>query len=72
MQISCRDRNRIAMQGEILGAAAMGVTNILCLTGDGVHVGDHPQAKPVFDLDCMSLLAIARTMRDESHFFQWP
>jgi len=69
MQISCRDRNRIAMQGEILGAAAMGVTNILCLTGDGVQVGDHPQAKPVFDLDCMSLLAIARTMRDESHFF---
>jgi len=69
MQISCRDRNRIAIQGEILGAAAMGVTNILCLTGDGVQVGDHPQAKPVFDLDCMSLLAIARTMRDESHFF---
>lgn len=69
MQISCRDRNRIAIQGEILGASAMGVTNILCLTGDGVQVGDHPQAKPVFDLDCMSLLAIARTMRDESHFF---
>jgi len=69
MQISCRDRNRIAIQGEILGAAAMGVTNILCLTGDGVQVGDHPQAKPVFDLDCMSLLSIARTMRDESHFF---
>ena len=69
MQMSCRDRNRIAIQGEILGAAAMGVTNILCLTGDGVQAGDHPQAKPVFDLDCMSLLAIARTMRDESHFF---
>jgi len=69
MQISCRDRNRIAIQGEILGAGAMGVTNILCLTGDGVQAGDHPQAKPVFDLDCMSLLAIARTMRDESHFF---
>lgn len=69
MQISCRDRNRIAIQGEILGAAALGVTNILCLTGDGVQVGDHPQAKPVFDLDCMSLLSIARTMRDESHFF---
>jgi methylenetetrahydrofolate reductase (NADPH) len=69
MQISCRDRNRIAIQGEILGAGAMGVTNILCLTGDGVQAGDHPQAKPVFDLDCMSLLAIARTMRDESRFF---
>ena len=66
MQISCRDRNRIAMQGDILGAAAMGVANILCLTGDGVQAGDHPNAKPVFDLDCMSLLQTARTMRDES------
>lgn len=68
MQISCRDRNRIAIQGDILGAAAMGVTNLLCLTGDGVDVGDHPQAKPVFDLDCMSLLEAARTMRDEQRF----
>ncbi|MGI9310331.1 MAG: methylenetetrahydrofolate reductase [bacterium] len=68
MQISCRDRNRIAMQGDILGAAAMGVANILCLTGDGVQAGDHPAAKPVFDLDCMSLLATARAMRDESRF----
>ncbi len=66
MQISCRDRNRIAMQGDILGAAAMGVANILCLTGDGVQAGDHPAAKPVFDLDCMSLLQTARTMRDQS------
>lgn len=66
MQISCRDRNRIAMQGDILGAAAMGVSNLLCLTGDGVQAGDHPDAKPVFDLDCMSLLDAARTMRDES------
>jgi methylenetetrahydrofolate reductase (NADPH) len=68
MQISCRDRNRIAMQGEILGASAMGVANILCLTGDGVQAGDHPQAKPVFDLDCMSLLRIGRRMRDEGSF----
>ncbi len=68
MQISCRDRNRIAMQGEILGASAMGVANILCLTGDGVQAGDHPQAKPVFDLDCMSLLRIGKRMRDESTF----
>lgn len=68
LQISCRDRNRIAIQGEILGAAAMGACNILCLTGDGVQAGDHPQAKPVFDLDSMSLLEIARTMRDESRF----
>ena len=68
MQIACRDRNRIAIQGEILGGAAMGVANIMCLTGDGVQAGDHPQAKPVFDLDSMSLLELARMMRDESRF----
>ena len=68
MQISCRDKNRIAIQGDVLGGAAMGVCNVLCLTGDGVQAGDHPQAKPVFHLDCMSLLGIARTLRDESHF----
>ncbi len=68
MQISCRDRNRIAIQGDILGGAAMGVCNVLCLTGDGVQAGDHPQALPVFDLDCMTLLETARTLRDEHHF----
>lgn len=68
LQISCRDRNRIAIQGDVLGAAAMGVNNILCLTGDGVAVGDHPAAKAVFDLDAISLLRIIRTMRDEAHF----
>jgi methylenetetrahydrofolate reductase (NADPH) len=68
MQISCRDRNRIAIQGDILGGAAMGVCNLLCLTGDGVQAGDHPQAKPVFDLDSISLLDIARTLRDEHRF----
>jgi methylenetetrahydrofolate reductase (NADPH) len=68
MQISCRDRNRIAIQGDILGGAAMGVCNLLCLTGDGVGAGDHPQAKPVFDLDSMTLLDLARTLRDERRF----
>jgi 5,10-methylenetetrahydrofolate reductase len=68
MQISCRDRNRIAIQGDVLGAAAMGVANILCLTGDGVQAGDQPEAKPVFDLDSMSLLQTIRTMRDERRF----
>jgi methylenetetrahydrofolate reductase (NADPH) len=68
MQISCRDRNRIAIQGEILGGAAMGVCNMLCLTGDGVQAGDHPQAKPVFDYDCMALLETARRLRDEGRF----
>ena len=68
MQIACRDKNRIAIQGDVLGAAAMGVANMLCLTGDGVQAGDQPGAKPVFDLDCMSLLETVRTMRDEQRF----
>ncbi len=68
LQISCRDKNRIAIQGDVLGAAAMGVSNILCLSGDGVQVGDHPEAKPVFDLDSLSLLETIRTMRDEARF----
>lgn len=68
MQISCRDRNRIAIQGDVLGAAAMGVQNILCLTGDGVQAGDQPEAKPVFDFDSTSLLACIKTMRDEEKF----
>lgn len=68
MQISCRDRNRIAIQGDILGGAAMGVCNVLCLSGDGVQAGDHPQAKPVFDLDAVTLLETARTLRDEHRF----
>jgi methylenetetrahydrofolate reductase (NADPH) len=68
MQISCRDKNRIAIQGDILGGAAMGVCNMLCLSGDGVQSGDHPQAKPVFDLDCMSLLRIACKLRDQRQF----
>jgi len=68
MQVSCRDRNRIAIQGDVLGASAMGVSNILCLTGDGVQCGDHPEAKPVFDLDCMSTLRMIRGMRDDERF----
>jgi methylenetetrahydrofolate reductase (NADPH) len=67
-QISCRDRNRIAIQGDILGAAAMGVKNVLCLTGDGVQAGDQPEAKPVFDLDSMTLLRTVRIMRDHGQF----
>jgi methylenetetrahydrofolate reductase (NADPH) len=67
-QISCRDRNRIAIQGDVLGAAAMGVGNVLCLTGDGVAVGDQPGAKPVFDFDSISLLRTIRTMRDKGTF----
>ena len=58
-QATCRDRNRIALQSDLLGAAAMGIDNILCLTGDHTKMGDHPGAKPVFDLDAVSLLYTA-------------
>lgn len=68
MQISCRDRNRIAIQGDALGAAALGVRNVLCLSGDDVSVGDHPEARRVFDLDSISLLRTLSTMRDEGRF----
>ncbi len=68
MQVSCRDRNRIAIQGDLLGASALGVHNVLCLTGDGVQVGDQPDAKPVFDLDSISLLQTARILRDKEQF----
>jgi 5,10-methylenetetrahydrofolate reductase len=68
LQISCRDRNRIAIQGDVLGAAALGVANVLCLTGDGVQCGDHPEAKPVFDLDSTQLVGVIRRMRDEGSF----
>lgn len=67
-QISCRDRNRIAIQGDVLGAAALGVQNVLCLTGDGVGVGDQPGARPVFDFDCMTLIRTIRSMRDDGVF----
>ena len=56
LQLTCRDRNRIALQSELLGAAMLGIDNILCLTGDHTKLGDHPGAKPVFDLDSVSLL----------------
>ena len=68
LQISCRDYNRIAIQGNVLGAAALGVCNVLCLTGDGVQAGDHPEAKPVFDLDSTSLLGVIKRMRDDRMF----
>ncbi|VAW19599.1 5,10-methylenetetrahydrofolate reductase [hydrothermal vent metagenome] len=68
IQVSCRDRNRIAIQGDVLGAAAMGVGSVLCLSGDHVSVGDQPGAKPVFDLDSISLIKTIRTMRDEGRF----
>ena len=68
MQVSCRDRNRIAIQGDVLGAAAMGVRNLLCLTGDDVSAGDQPEAKAVFDLDSIQLLRTIGVMRDQGQF----
>jgi methylenetetrahydrofolate reductase (NADPH) len=68
MQMVCRDRNRIAAQSDILGAAALGISNLLCLTGDHQVFGDHPQAKNVYDIDSIQLLKIARLMRDDSRF----
>jgi len=68
LQISCRDRNRIAIQGDLLGAAALGVRNVLCITGDGVQVGDQPDAKPVFDMDSIQLLQTANIMRSQGIF----
>src|SRR5258708_6237115 len=65
LQITCRDRNRIALQGELLGAAALGIRNILALRGDDPKLGDQPDTKPVFDLDTTALLATAHRMRSE-------
>jgi methylenetetrahydrofolate reductase (NADPH) len=67
-QMTCRDRNRLAMQADILGAHALGLRNLLCLTGDHQSFGNHPQAKNVHDLDSMALLAMAKGMRDDSVF----
>ena len=64
LQLTCRDRNRIALQSELLGAAALGIDNILCLTGDHTKMGDHPGAKPVFDLDSVSLLHTVRQLEN--------
>ena len=68
IQMVVRDRNRIALQSDILGASALGVRNILCLSGDHQKFGDDPQAKNVFDIDSMQLIHMVKTMRDEGVF----
>src|SRR6266508_2459102 len=65
MQLQCRDRNRIALQADLLGASAAGIPNVLLLTGDHPRFGDQPDAKPVFDMDSIQLVWAARTMRDQ-------
>ncbi len=67
-QMVCRDRNRLAMQADILGASALGIRNMLCLSGDHQQFGDHPSAKGVFDIDSMQLIYMVKRMRDESKF----
>ncbi len=67
-QMVCRDRNRIAMQSDILGAAALGIKNILCLSGDHQVFGNHPQAANVFDLGSVQLIAMVKKMRDDKQF----
>jgi methylenetetrahydrofolate reductase (NADPH) len=64
-QMTCRDRNRLALQGDILGAVSLGIRNMLMLAGDDPKVGDQPEAKPVYDLDSKTLLAMAHRMRTE-------
>jgi methylenetetrahydrofolate reductase (NADPH) len=67
-QMVCRDRNRLAIQSDILGAYAMGVRNMLCLSGDHQTFGNHPQAKNVYDIDSMQLISLVKKMRDEGKF----
>jgi len=61
-QLTCRDRNRLALQSDLLSAWALGIQNVLCLTGDHPNLGDHVQAKPVYDLDSVNLLKVASTL----------
>ena len=68
MQTTCRDRNRLAMQSDILGAVALGLRNILCLTGDHISFGNHPKARGVHDLDSLGLIRMFKDMRDERRF----
>lgn len=67
-QMVCRDRNRIAIQSDILGAYALGIRNMLCLSGDHQNFGNHPQSKNVYDIDSMQLIALVKKMRDEGKF----
>jgi methylenetetrahydrofolate reductase (NADPH) len=65
LQLTCRDRNRLALEGALMGAAACGVRNVLCLMGDDPKAGDQPETKGVFDLDAAGLMRLARMLRDE-------
>ncbi|MGA2671151.1 MAG: methylenetetrahydrofolate reductase [Dehalococcoidia bacterium] len=68
VHMTCRDQNRIALQMDILAISAFGVNNILCLSGDPIYFGNHPKAKPVFDLDSLQLIRMVKQLRDEKKF----
>jgi len=68
VHMTCRDQNRIALQMDILAVSAFGVNNILCLSGDPIHFGNHPKAKPVFDLDSIHLIKMVKQLRDDKKF----
>ncbi|MCD6388176.1 MAG: acetyl-CoA decarbonylase/synthase complex subunit delta [Desulfobulbaceae bacterium] len=68
IQMTCRDRNRISMQSDLLGASALGLKNLLCLTGDHQKFGNHPGSKGVFDMDSIQMLGMVKAMRDEKKF----
>jgi methylenetetrahydrofolate reductase (NADPH) len=65
LQLTCRDRNRLALQGDLMGAAALGIRNLLLLTGDDPKAGDQPDTKPVFDVNSTTLIETARRLRDD-------
>lgn len=66
LQVTCRDRNRIAIQSELLGASALGISNVLCMSGDPPSGGDHPDSKPVFDIDAVQLLKVIKSLNSGS------
>ena len=68
IQMTCRDRNRLAIQADLLGASALGIKNLLCLTGDHLHFGNHPTARGVHDLDSVQLVSMVKALRDEKKF----
>ena len=68
VHMTCRDQNRIALQMDILAVSALGVSNILCLSGDPIYFGNHPKAKPVFDLDSIQLIRMVKQLRDDKKF----
>src|SRR5919199_1425187 len=68
MQLTTRDRNRLALQADLLGASALGVRNVVAMSGDDVSAGDHPEARALYDIDSLQLISVARTLRDRGEY----